>query len=120
MCRPETCITGKNENNSDLRITYLLGSSTSQDVVKKVQSLIQDKNSLMVILDSDHNKEHVLMELKIYSQIITKGSYIIVEDTNINGHPVSSHFGPGPMEAAREFLKGNKNFVIDLSREKYF
>lgn len=102
------------------KIKYLLGSSTSEEIVKQVEKLISDKDKVMVILDSDHHKEHVLNELRIYSKFVTKGSYIIVEDTNINGHPVRPDFGPGPMEAVEEFLKENNNFVIDKSREKFY
>jgi len=102
------------------RIKYLLGSSTSEEIVEQVRKLISDKDKIMVILDSDHHKEHVLNELKIYSKLVTKGSYIIVEDTNINRHPVAPDFGPGPMEAAEVFLKENKNFVIDKNREKLY
>jgi cephalosporin hydroxylase len=102
------------------RLTYLLGSSTAQEIVEKIKSLIKDKDRIMVILDSDHNKAHVLKELEIYSHFVTKDSYMIVEDTNVNGHPVNSDFGPGPMEAVREFLEGNKDFVIDRSREKFY
>jgi cephalosporin hydroxylase len=102
------------------RIKYLSGSSTSQKIVEKVSSFIKSKNKIMVILDSDHHKDHVLKELAIYSKFVTKGSYIIVEDTNINGHPVEPAFGPGPMEAIKEFLKNNKNFAIDKSREKFY
>ena len=102
------------------KITYLLGSSTTHEIVEKIQGLISSKDRIMVILDSDHNKEYVLKELKIYSGFVTRDSYIIVEDTNINGHPVNSDFGPGPMEAVEEFLEENKNFVIDRSREKFY
>jgi cephalosporin hydroxylase len=101
------------------RITYLIGSSTSEEIVRKVKSLIRDRDKVMVILDSDHHKEHVLKELKIYSKFVTKGSYLIVEDTNINGHPVVPDFGPGPLEAVEEFLKENKNFVADRTKEKF-
>jgi len=102
------------------RITYLLGSTTSQEILEKVQAFVKNKNRVMVILDSDHNKEHVLKELEIYSQFVSKNSYLIVEDTNINGHPVEPDFGPGPMEAVEEFLEGNKDFVIDTSKEKFY
>lgn len=102
------------------RIKYLLGSSTSEEIVEQIKKLISDRDKVMVFLDSDHCKEHVLNELRIYSKFITSGSYIIVEDTNINGHPVLSDFGLGPMEAIEEFLKENNNFVIDKIREKFY
>ena len=43
---------------------------------------------------------------------------MIVEDTNINGHPVFPDFGPGPMEAVREFLANNDEFIVDTSMER--
>jgi cephalosporin hydroxylase len=102
------------------RIKYILGSSTSKEIVEKVETLIRGKDRIMAILDSDHHKEHVLRELEIYSKFVTRESYLIVEDTNINGNPVRSKFGPGPMEAAKEFLKMNDGFIIDRSREKFY
>jgi cephalosporin hydroxylase len=62
----------------------------------------------------------VLQELNSYSELVTLGSYIIVEDTIIGGHPVKPHRKPGPMEAVKEFIKTNENFVIDKSREKFY
>jgi cephalosporin hydroxylase len=102
------------------RIRYLLGSSTSPEVVDKVRNSVKSRVPVMVILDSDHSKDHVLNELRIYSEFVTRGSYLIVEDTNINGHPVLPDFGPGPMEAAQEFLSENKDFVVDRSRAKFY
>jgi len=83
------------------RVHFLLGSSTDHGIVKKVRSFIRPRDKVMVTLDSDHSKAHVAAELKIYSELATKDQYLIVEDTNVNGHPVQPAFGPGPMEAAR-------------------
>ena len=74
----------------------------------------------MVILDSDHRKDHVVDELRLYSPLVTKGSYLIVEDTNINGRPVFPGFGPGPAEAVDDFLAATTAFERDLSRERFF
>ena len=43
-----------------------------------------------------------------------------MEDTNINGDPVSIEFGEGPMEAVGDFLESNKDFKVDKSKEKFF
>lgn len=101
------------------RITYLLGSSTSPQTVEQVKNMIESGVNIMVILDSDHSKHHVLNEMRIYGEFVTKGSYLIVEDTNIN-HPVPSELELGPMEAVEEFLRENECFVVDRSKEKFF
>jgi cephalosporin hydroxylase len=103
------------------RITYLYGSSTSAEILDKVKELIQGKEKIMVILDSDHSKDHVLKELELYHGFVTKGCYLVVEDSNINGHPVYSGFGqgPGPMEAMDEFLPKHPEFETDKSKEKF-
>lgn len=111
----------RNENTpKHKRITYLTGSSISNEIVETVKSLIENKNRVMVILDSNHSKDHVIKELEIYSNLVTIDSYLIVEDTNINGHPVKPDFGPGPLEAVSEFLKYNNNFCIDKTKEKFY
>ena len=100
------------------RIAYLVGSSTSEAIVSQINHLIQPGERVMVTLDSDHHKAHVLEDLRIYSQLVTPGQYLVVEDTNINGHPVQQGWGEGPAEAVAEFLRGTQNYRQDRSREK--
>lgn len=102
------------------RVTYIKASSTSQETVDKVKKMIGEGSRVMVILDSNHERHHVAKELAIYGELVTKGCYMIVEDTNINGHPVRKNWGEGPWEAEEEFLKANKNFKIDKYRERLF
>jgi cephalosporin hydroxylase len=100
------------------RITYLIGSSTSTEIVSAIKERVADAR-VMVVLDSDHTMTHVIDEMRIYADIVTEGCYLIVEDTNINGNPVAPSFGHGPMEAVDLFLAGNREFFIDRSREKF-
>jgi cephalosporin hydroxylase len=101
------------------RISYVTASSTDPAVVEQVRSAAGD-GTVLVILDSDHSKGHVLDELRAYADIVSVGSYVVVEDTNVNGHPAYPEFGPGPMEAVDAFLAEDDRFVIDEGREKFF
>lgn len=100
------------------RITKIIENSVSDEVINQVREIVDDKTA-MVILDYDHSKNHVLKEMELYSEFVSLGNYLVVEDTNINGHPVLPHWGEGPMEAVNEFLKNRKNFEIVRSREKF-
>jgi cephalosporin hydroxylase len=100
------------------RIEFMKTSSTDPKTVAELAKRVEGQK-VLVILDSDHSKKHVLEELKAYSPMVSVGSYLIVQDTNINGHPVLKDFGPGPYEAVEEFLATNKQFQIDKSRERF-
>ena len=102
-----------------MRITYLTGDSTSEAILRQVRRRARGKKRVVVILDSGHGKEHVLAELRAYAPLVPPGSYLIVEDTNLNGHPVEPDHGPGPAEAVAAFLAENGAFVRDESREKF-
>ena len=101
------------------RITYLTGSSTSEQILRQVRRRARGKKRVLVILDSGHGEAHVLAEMRAYAPLVTPGSYLIVEDTNLNGHPVEPGHGPGPAEAVAAFLAENDGFARDESREKF-
>lgn len=98
-------------------ITYLQESSVSAACMDFVKNQI--KGRVMVLLDSDHKKAHVLKEMELYGPLVSPGCYMIVQDSNINGHPVLPGFGPGPFEAIHEYLLAHTDFEIDKYREKH-
>lgn len=61
-------------------ITLVEGSSTDPNVVAKVKKLVNPGESVLVVLDSCHTKDHVADELEAYHTMITPGSYIIATD----------------------------------------
>jgi cephalosporin hydroxylase len=100
------------------RIHYVLGSSTDAGLI---QALLRARPAerRLVILDADHTQAHVAAELALLVPYVSVGSYVIVEDTNINGHPTYPTFGPGPWEAVEDFLCTHPAFVPDSTREKF-
>jgi cephalosporin hydroxylase len=94
------------------RIRLIEGSSTDPRTIDRIRAL-PSAAAGMVVLDSDHSRGHVLDELRLYRQFVAVGSYLVVEDTNLNGRPVLPSFGPGPCEAVQEFLKEDDRFVRD-------
>lgn len=95
------------------RIRLIEGSSTAPETIRSVESLLLPSGCGMVSLDSDHSARHVAEELRIYRKYVGVGSYLVAEDTNINGHPVFPSFGPGPLEAVADFLREDHRFVRD-------
>jgi cephalosporin hydroxylase len=100
------------------RVSYVVGSSTDPSVLERVRAEAAGEETVMVILDSDHSREHVLAELRGYADLVTPGSYLIVEDTNVNGNPVFPDHGPGPMEAVEAFLGEDARFAVDTRPER--
>jgi len=109
-------------NYKHKRVTFVKASSVDPATIKKVKSMIKPKDRVMVFLDSDHSMEHVLKELKLYGPLVSAGCYMVVDDTNLGGHPVLNITvpGPGPFGAVEEFLKKDNTFEIDTSRHKFY
>jgi cephalosporin hydroxylase len=113
-------IEARNDRPSHPRIEYLTGSSVDPAMVEAVRRRVAPGDRVVVILDSDHSRDHVLAELRAYHSLVGVGSYCIVEDSNVGGHPVAPELAPGPMEAIRAFLAENDSFAVDPSREKFY
>lgn len=103
------------------RITFLKGSSTDSRIVKQAKAAAKGQR-VMVILDSDHEENHVFREMEIYSDLVSPKCYMVVEDTNLGGNPVVNTCVPGrgPMGAVERFMGKDDRFEIDKGREKFF
>lgn len=100
------------------RVKVITGSSTAPEVVAQIAKEVKGQK-VLVTLDSLHTKDHVLKELELYAPLVSKGSYLVVQDTVVNGHPVDPNHGPGPMEAVEDFLKRHPEFQRDANAERF-
>lgn len=99
-------------------ITLIEGSSTDSTIVQNIKSMIKPNDVVLVILDSDHTKQHVLAELEAYHRLVTPGSYIVATDGIMQdlydvprGKP--EWVKDNPTEAALEFARLHSEFIIE-------
>ncbi len=101
------------------RIKMIEGSSVDEKVIKQVEKIAKKHNKIMVCLDSLHTHNHVLEELRLYSKFVSENSYLVVFDTIVEYMPKDFfkdrpwNKGDNPATAVKQFLKNNKEFIID-------
>ena len=107
------------------RVRMIEGSSISAETISMVKDMVKGAAKVMVILDSNHSREHVLKELELYKDFVTPGSYLITMDGAQafvwdipNGKPEWKE--DNPLMAIEEFIKKNNDFVIDERCNKLF
>ena len=99
-------------------ITLIEGSSTAPEIVGQVKSLIEPNDKVLVILDSNHSRQHVSDELESYCGLVSKGSYIVATDGIMREvfdvpRGTSSWDEDNPVSAARDFLANHPEFVLE-------
>jgi cephalosporin hydroxylase len=105
------------------RITLLEGSSVDQSLFSELSDIAKNYKRIMVILDSNHTHDHVLEELRMYSELVSIGNYCIVMDTVIETSPIAAladrpwTVGNNPMTAVKQFLAEGSNFAVDKEIE---
>lgn len=98
-------------------ITLIEGSSIDEEVFSELNTHINNLDSVLVILDSNHSKEHVYKELNIYSKLIKSGGYIVACDgimKQVKGAPRTNDDWDwnNPIEAINDFVSINKEFEV--------
>lgn len=99
-------------------ITLIEGDSTDDKVVNQIRALLKPDETVLIVLDSKHTKQHVLSELYAYSPFVTLGSYIVATDGSMKdlcdvprGKPEWAY--DSPMTAVQEFCSKNPDFIIE-------
>jgi len=100
------------------RIELIEGSSTDDSIVAEIKKRVAGAETVLVVLDSNHSRDHVLKELNSYCEIVTPNSYMVAMDgaqalvwDTPNGK--EEWKDDNPLVAIHEFLNKNPNFQID-------
>jgi cephalosporin hydroxylase len=112
----ENVVEGRPEH---ARLTHIEGDPTKGPTLKSVRELVGPTPRGLVILGSRGSAGRTITEFRLYEQFVPVDSYVVVEDTVVNGHPVWPDFGPGPAEAVKGVVESRGDFVADLSMAKY-
>ena len=104
------------------RVTLIEGGSVDDDLLEKVRAEIPEGARVMVVLDSDHSRDHVLAECRAYGPMVTEGCYLVVADTLV-GHLSEDeapkkrsqvwYQGNEPLSALKDYLKETDRFEVD-------
>jgi len=99
-------------------ITLIEGGSTDPEIVRQIKDLVKPDDKVLVILDSNHLRQHVYDELEAYSDLVTKGSYIVATDGIMQDVYDTPRGTPtwntdNPVTAAHEFLAKHPEFVLE-------
>jgi len=100
------------------RIELLEGSSTAPEIVDEVTELVKPGETVLVVLDSNHTKAHVLEELRAYGPLVSIGSYIVATDgvmEQVTGAPRTGDDWNwnNPRAAVHAFVAEDKRFIIE-------
>ena len=86
------------------RIALIEGSSTAPEVLRRVDERIVPDERVLVVLDSNHGRDHVLAELRAYARFLAVGGRMVAADgimQDLAGAPRSEPTGPGTIPSRR-------------------
>jgi len=89
-------------------IRYVKGDTSNDEVVRWAVAKYPN-HKVMVVLDSNHETDHVLSELEIFAPLVSVGQLLVIEDTNVEG----------PRNALRAWLPQHPEFLPEPLCERW-
>ena len=99
-------------------ITLIEGSSIEPATVAAVAACVKPGDKVLVLLDSNHTRDHVLAELRLYAPLVSVGSYLVAAMTpsaaltDVPGDQ-PSWGSDNPTEAAKDFIAERDDFILE-------
>jgi cephalosporin hydroxylase len=90
------------------RITFFTEGWLGYDL-----ELTKEFDKILIIEDASHMYEDTMGVLNKFYPIVSKDSYLIVEDGIINELGLEKKYNGGPLRAIREFMPQNPEYIID-------
>jgi cephalosporin hydroxylase len=99
-------------------IQLVEGDSVGAETIGRVHAAVHAGETVLVILDSNHTKTHVLAELEGYHDLVGVGSYIVATDgimQDLDDVPRGQRAwaNNNPAAAARDFAERHSDFTIE-------
>lgn len=106
------------------RIKMIEGSSIAPEIVDRVKAEVRPGDKVMLILDSNHVRDHVAAELEAYASLVTPGSFILSQDgvmKLVAGMPRSGEDWNenNPISAVEAFLDRRPEFELVKPRRLF-
>jgi cephalosporin hydroxylase len=99
------------------RITYLRGDPVAEQTAARAKEIVGTGSRSLVILGGAAGPQ-VFDAFRSYSALVPVGSYLVVEDTILEGNPVWPTFGSGPAVAVQQITDAG-DFVPDPWFERF-
>jgi cephalosporin hydroxylase len=105
------------------RIRVLTGNSSDAGIQAAVAETCSGRR-VLICHDGDHTRAQVLRDLRDYADLVSLGSYFVVEDGIVDLFPVGTALHPekfleGPLGAIDDFLASDTRFRVDEHRERF-
>ena len=101
-------------------VEFMPGDLTDPALLTRLKDRAKD-GAVLVVLDAGQEAASVLAAIRAYAPLVTRGSYLAVENTAMDSDPAGRLEGAGAAEGVRRFLAegGGQDFEVDSARDMF-